>query len=970
MYHAVVHWAIKFRNQIIDFDQICTDNAAQNSKIKLAANLYLLLALISLVYLPILLILQLYLQGFFALITLGLNVFLLRYLKRKNGVQVTAHVLCAAIFVISVLQMFYTQGDVNFVTISWLIVSIIFSFFQIGRKTAFLYLVASVFLMLIFVLLKIAGFSFPDYKLSALYYYLGSFVSLALVFGFIFIIIEQYERHSNRLLSNLKASESRLQNMVENLPTAVFYRYQENVFCNKKFIALTGYQHFSFNTIHQVLVALFPSLENIIYEILVLNKQNISSRGWLLKTLQNEEKIVTLHYYQELNHEILTINDISELKNSEALIQKSNYFIENMAKAMPHILFIFDLQKETNIYTSKSVLNLLKFTLPELQAFPSIYQLAHPEDISLVKTYVNTLKELNDTQTSTIEYRLKDKSGNFLWMRSTQKVFKRNSNGIPIQVIGVAENITDAKIKELRTQKNLFFLQNINQHTHLFSAKNFTENVLSEFFQSGAKIIDAESIALYKILQNDNKYQNFKLKYKWSKHSQSNSKNTETPEYLTQQIHHFESNKLLKTSSHKSSVAVPVFIDEKLWGIVDFVFHPNNESFQSIFDDVWKNFGLYLTGLFLKQKLEKEILIEKSKVERSSNAKSVFLNSISHEINTPLHIISGTVELLNTEHTNNNEAHKFLLLKHAADDLKYLIEQIVTFNKLQEEEMYNANTPFSFTQWLNALEKEWTTFYSKANKPITWHLDSRLTDEVIGNAVKIRHIIKSILLHSLNSKSNKPIAVQIVLEKETNNFYEIKFSISDLPSNEMPSPIHTEPYSENISSLGINLFVAFHLVQSLKGKKLNYIFEKGTHFSFSLSFEKNLKNKSNTSYNIEGKKILVVDDNEINVLIIKKYLNKKSAIVQSVTNGKAAIELLQNEKFDVVLLDWFMPDMDGGETMSQLQKKSITTPVIAVSAAAYSEIEAQIKANNIFAFLPKPINPELLLQKIYESCIV
>src|SRR5690606_6846343 len=143
-------------------------------------------------------------------------------------------------------------------------------------------------------------------------------------------------------------------------------------------------------------------------------------------------KTVEIYFHRNEKFEIWLFNDVSELKLKEQRLSESDYFIENISKSLPHIIYIFDLNEKKNIYTNQAVNKVLGYTLEEFRKkFKTVFENIHPDDIDMISNHVKNVYSLENERFSEVEYRMKHKNGNYVWLRSKEKIYSRNKDGTP-----------------------------------------------------------------------------------------------------------------------------------------------------------------------------------------------------------------------------------------------------------------------------------------------------------------------------------------------------------------------------------------------------------------------------------------------------------------------------------------------------------------------------------------------------------
>jgi CheY-like chemotaxis protein len=272
----------------------------------------------------------------------------------------------------------------------------------------------------------------------------------------------------------------------------------------------------------------------------------------------------------------------------------------------------------------------------------------------------------------------------------------------------------------------------------------------------------------------------------------------------------------------------------------------------------------------------------------------------------------------------------------------------------------------------------------KNNNQILVEIDSNIPDSLIGDKLRLGQILMNLVSNALKFTNNGNVAIITRLIKEEQNNYFIEFQVKDNGAGIAKSD-HNKVFDEFVQvgrkeedyqGTGLGLSIVKKLLQ-LFGSSISLESEigKGSVFTFVISFESKIEReedeifakeidfdfKSNQLY-----KILIVEDNLINQLITRKIVEKNNFNCCVAASGFAAIELLQNEEFDIILMDINMPIMNGFETTRLIRSKGIITPIVALTAFDKDEITEEAVASGINDVIVKPFEPQKLFQIINE----
>jgi CheY-like chemotaxis protein len=273
----------------------------------------------------------------------------------------------------------------------------------------------------------------------------------------------------------------------------------------------------------------------------------------------------------------------------------------------------------------------------------------------------------------------------------------------------------------------------------------------------------------------------------------------------------------------------------------------------------------------------------------------------------------------------------------------------------------------------------------KKQLQFNYEVDRNLPATLYGDSVKLSHVITNLLNHAIRNTHKGFIKLALDFEKIINDNTLVAFSIVFSGKEDAQHfsteflDISNQGNYDNINS-ELSLTITSKLIDVLGGK---LVIDNVSPTETRLTFKLLLKNKSentlvataneNKQYNFSGIKFLLAEDNEINALIATKFLTSWGATVIQVTNGYEALEKMETEDFDMILLDMFMPELDGYATATKIRAlsdaKKANIPIIAITASALDEVFDIIYKCGINDYITKPFSPVELNDKIKKHLI-
>jgi signal transduction histidine kinase len=365
--------------------------------------------------------------------------------------------------------------------------------------------------------------------------------------------------------------------------------------------------------------------------------------------------------------------------------------------------------------------------------------------------------------------------------------------------------------------------------------------------------------------------------------------------------------------------------------------------------------------------------------ENANRAKSVFLSNMSHELRTPLNGIIGATNLLMYEPASESQKKYYEILQHTSDHMLNLINQILDFSKINESKINLDRNTFNVKHVVTKLSR--VLLAQNTHEEIQFHfdIDDALDREVKSDDLRLKQILLNLLSNAFKFTKEGTITLTAKLLHEANNNLHIRFTVTDtgigIAQDKLSNIFESFEQADNTTTrnfggTGLGLSISKQLV-SLFGSTLKVESElnKGSVFTFDIfteiskAVEINLED-GNKKKDLKGLKILVAEDNQVNMMVLLTFLKKWNANYTEVNNGHSALEKYNNNNYDIILMDLEMPIMDGYTAISEIRKKDKTTPVIAFTAALYDGMASDLQRKGFTGYIHKPFNPKDLYEKV------
>lgn len=386
-----------------------------------------------------------------------------------------------------------------------------------------------------------------------------------------------------------------------------------------------------------------------------------------------------------------------------------------------------------------------------------------------------------------------------------------------------------------------------------------------------------------------------------------------------------------------------------------------------------------------RKKYEKVLLEGKERAEEATRVKAEFLSTISHEIRTPLHAIVGIGNLIQDTSLDKLQKEYARILQFSSANLLELVNNLLDLSKLDAHKVKLEKKGFNLNELLEGIIH---TFKLRANEKkidLKGDFPEHLPNYLLGDPIKLKQILTNLLGNAIKFTRQGSVTLKIEEVNKDKDAVSLNFTISDtgigIPKDKLKiifQEFSQASYDVNLEfgGTGLGLTISQKLLQ-MHGSELKVSSEeeKGTDFSFILNF-KRLKDphqpqkSSGLKENLAatGARVLVVDDNPVNLFITSQYLESWGLTYKTVESGIAAKKAILEKDFDIILMDLHMPKMNGYEASKAIRELRPTPPpvIIALSASGRGDINLKMKRAGINAYVPKPFNPSELQEVMLQ----
>jgi signal transduction histidine kinase/CheY-like chemotaxis protein len=397
-----------------------------------------------------------------------------------------------------------------------------------------------------------------------------------------------------------------------------------------------------------------------------------------------------------------------------------------------------------------------------------------------------------------------------------------------------------------------------------------------------------------------------------------------------------------------------------------------------------------LTGIFsyvmfqITQNKEDELVKAKEQAEESARAKLKFLSNMSHELRTPLNGIIGTTNLMQLEAHLPEQKHHLDILQYSSEHMLSLVNDVLDFSKIESGKIELVNKLFSLEGFAGRIY----SFFAKQFevKGLSFTITKENIDgvDIFSDDMRLGQILHNLLSNALKFTHTGGVELLIKAETLLSDAAVIQFAVKDtgigiaqqklgkiFESFEQADFNTTRKYGG--TGLGLSI-----------SQKLASVFESELHvsskegagsvFYFTVAFKRGYKERkvlanqtvTKELSSLQGLRVLIAEDNPVNMMIAKRFLQKWDVSLQEAVNGKEAIQYFKEGEYDLLLLDLEMPEADGYTALYEIRKMNPGIPAIAFTAAIFENITDTLLSKGFNDFLLKPFKPHELHEKLSQ----
>lgn len=687
---------------------------------------------------------------------------------------------------------------------------------------------------------------------------------------------------------------------------------------------------------------------------------------------------------------LVAMSDITYRKQMEEELARSRAQLRGTLDNLPFIAWLMD-TKRGYLLVNKNFLNY--FGLNDEDVYNKPYAATWRDPI---------LTQLNDREKEVVktkqsvswEAREGERGMEEWWEFHLNPVLSRTKKVIAIT--GIARRITEQKLNQIKLQKNLDRQILLTQVSYLFN----TTIPFSEQLKQASNLI-VSKIGLSKLFTIIGAPNDFQINICCSEKIASISADIDDF-YRTNGdkiLSYFQSessrnidisgssmpgyNKLKKIAGGQYLLIFPIRVKGQCMGILG-VDYPFGDKVKAADD---REFLLTMINILSaaveSYQNEEQLRKAKEMAEQASRAKERFLSTMSHEIRTPMNAIIGMANLLIEEKPQKEQLDNLKSLKYAAENLLSLLNDILDFSKIEAGKIELIKASFDIEELTRGIHSTFLQMARNKGLELSYSIDPKLPTNLIGDRVRLNQILTNLVGNAIKFTEKGSVNIAIDCHEIIGHTARASFSVTDTGIG-IPSEKLTDIFNEftqahekvgTFSGTGLGLAISKRLVELMGGTiDIQSKVGEGSTFSFTLPFQIGHSNhepqKPIGDVVIEpgNYRILIVEDNEMNTLIVKRFLTNWGVGFEHAANGKEALESVIKDSFDLILMDLEMPEMNGYEAAIAIRaladEKKSAIPIIALSASAMLDVQSKIFGIGMNDFLLKPFKPLELKAKI------
>lgn len=618
------------------------------------------------------------------------------------------------------------------------------------------------------------------------------------------------------------------------------------------------------------------------------------------------------------------------------------------------------------------------------------------------------------------EFRMRSEENEIVWMKCKGKTVERNESGSPTRVLGLLQDIT--YVKQLEGSSGLFLEQSVKdtqkeivRQDKLLRAVNSAATLLIGTNQSDmdaivrlslemlGRSVDADRVYLWKNSIEDGELYCSEVS-EWAENNTITYEARPSKILYRSLIPDWETNlgmgkcinslkrdlddamlNLTGLREFLSILMIPIFIQSEFWGFIGFDDCKKERHYTNIEENILKSGGMLIASAILRNEITKNLILAKEAALESTKAKSEFLSRMSHEIRTPMNAIIGMTTIAKKVTDPAKIQYSLDKIEAASHQLLDIINDILDMSKIEANKFEIVPNEFDFETMMQNVFHIIQYKVDEKHQDLTYDFDDIFTRNVICDELRLSQVLTNLLTNAIKFTPNQgTISLKVRSIPAGIDTAILHIEVEDngigIPEDQQGKLFESFEQADGgttrkFGGTGLGLAICKKIVNFMGGEI--WVESEpgvGSKFIFEVNITWGKECRRELAWKLPKKdlRILVVDDSEEALHYFKHILNSFSMDCELVSSGSEAIEKaseanLAKRPYDLIFLDWIMPGMSGLETAKRLKKVlDLKTKIVLISVSDWSEMEKEVEKLGIQNFLPKPILPSVLLNKIID----
>lgn len=431
---------------------------------------------------------------------------------------------------------------------------------------------------------------------------------------------------------------------------------------------------------------------------------------------------------------------------------------------------------------------------------------------------------------------------------------------------------------------------------------------------------------------------------------------------------------VVKPETSTTFIGYPILHKATLHGVLVHIWNKRTPDEQSL--KVLRIETELIVAAYTRELLYHEAIEARESAIKASQAKSEFLSMMSHEIRTPLNAIIGISHLIEEDVPEAQKSNLEALI-HSTSHLKTLVNDILDFNKIEAGYVNLTKAPITLSKLITPLSRSYMELAHENGLELIVDFKIDEDTQITVDELRLTQVINNLLHNAIKFTSSGTVTFIIEPIKKKSVSFRVMDTGPGIPEDRLASIFDkfTQLSSGNDrshSGTGLGLSISQRLLELMNSRlEVESKLGEGSTFSFILPncitrvTTKAVQTKSNEEPILQGS-LLIVEDNALNRTIAGKFIEKWGLTPQFAENGAEALERVQNENFDLILMDLQMPVMDGYEATRIIRETHPNLPIIALTASAMIDTIDRAQEAGMNDYISKPFQPEELKEKLVK----